>query len=80
MAENFEWMNEHIDRVPKKNGLYKFACFFLGRRKTKLTYKEMYLILANINRKAGEKGSKEFAFKKIIEIYKFLNNNEYPKM
>lgn len=69
--EELPWINEKIERLEKNNGLYKFACFFIGR---KLSYKEMYMLLQNINRKKlGDEDSKKFALYQIIEIYKFQN-------
>ena len=73
---NLEWLNEKINAIPHNNGLYKFVCFFLGKKK--LSYKEMYLILYNINKnKLGEDSSKERCMKEIINLYKF-NNNKIP--
>ena len=69
--EELEWMNETIERLEKNNGIYKFACFLIGR---KLTYKEMFMLLENINRKKmGEEGSRKFALYQVIKIYKFQN-------
>ena len=43
-----------------------------------MTYKELYLILAEINRKVdGEKTAKKKSFERIIELYEY-NNGHRP--
>lgn len=68
--EELKWLNEKIEKLEKNNGLYKFACFVIGR---KLSYKEMYMVLEKINRKNLGERSKVFAMNQIIKIYKFQN-------
>lgn len=75
-----EWLNENISEVDKCNWLYQILCFCLGKYKTKLTYQEYFLILYGINRKKlGEKKAKDQSMIRIIEIYKYLHNNNLPK-
>lgn len=74
MNDDIKWVNEKIQSLPKNNGLYKFVCMLLGKRK--LSYKQMYLLLFNINKgKLGEEEAKLAAFNEIVKIYKH-NNNE----
>ena len=74
------WMDKKIPYIKKGNWLYKFCCFFLGRKKSKLTFKELYLILYGLNkRKIGEDKAKEFALGRILKIYKDLHHNKLPK-
>jgi hypothetical protein len=53
----------------------------MGKRKQKLTYEEMYILLYGINRnkKIDEIDAKKVAMLKVIEIYKSLHNNNLPK-
>lgn len=53
----------------------------MGKRKEKLTYEEMYLILYGLNRSRAteEKDAKEMAMLKVLEIYQYLHNNKLPK-
>ena len=73
MEYEFDWMNETIERVPTANWMYKLLCFFTGRRKRKMTYKEMYVFLREMNKESED--ADKLAFKKVIEIYRFQNNN-----
>lgn len=70
-----EWMDETIDRLENGNWIYKMVCFFLGRRKKKMTYKEMYLLLFGLNKKdLGEEEAKKAALERILKIYKHSHN------
>lgn len=70
------WLNEKIESLPKNNGLYKFVCTFLGKKK--LSYKQMYLLLFNLNKsKLGTDNAKKMAFSEILNVYKH-NTNKYP--
>lgn len=73
-----EWFNEYIKDVPIRKCFYKLMCFFLGVRKKGLKYKEMYLILEQLNMKVlGLEKSKKHAMIEILTIYKY-NNNKLP--
>lgn len=75
---NLSWMEEMVEKLPSNNFLYKIICFFTFRKK--LTYKELYAMLENVNRKRlGEEESKKFALIRILATYKF-NNNVFPKL
>lgn len=73
--EELDWMNEHVDRLPKYNWMYKLGCFIVGKAKKKMTYKEIYMIIKNLNTsKDNEAVAKAYAFSQCLVIYKFLNN------
>jgi len=75
MEQNLEWMDEYVDSVPTGQKLYKFICFFLGRKKKKLTYKEIFLIISELNRtRMGLEEAKKYALTYILNTYKYLNN------
>lgn len=77
---DLSWMNGKIPYLKKGNWLYRFCCFFLGKRKKKLTYKELYLILYGLNRKTiGEDKAKKQSLDRILQIYKDLHHNKLPK-
>ena len=72
-----EWLNETVESVEHSNWLYKFCCFFLGRRKKKLTYSELFMVLYGLNKNGlGPEEAKKFAMEKLVEIYKWNNNKE----
>lgn len=76
----FNWWNEFVENVPTKKWLYKIITFLLAGRK--LTYRELYIILLEINggNKVDEKSKlvKKKCFERILEIYKF-NKNKLPE-
>lgn len=75
-----DWLNETIPCLKDGNWLYKIVCFCLGRRKKKLSYKEMYMLLYGLNRnKIGNGKAKEEALKRILVIYKSHHNNRLPE-
>lgn len=75
-----EWMEERIPFLVKSNWLYQIICFFMGKRKKKLSYKDMYILLYGLNRNniKNEKEAKELSMLKVLEIYKSLHNNKLP--
>lgn len=79
MENNIKWMEEIIDDVPSNKTLFKLFKFILGKRKTGLTYKELYIIYTNMYnfKNADEIEVKEQALKHILEIY-YYNNEKYP--
>lgn len=76
-----EWLEERIPKLDKMNWLYQIICFLMGKRKNKLTYKDMYILLYGLNRNnfKEEKDSKNLAMARVLDIYKFLHNNNLPK-
>ena len=74
---NLSWMDKKVESVPVKNNLYRFICFISFRRKRKFTFKELFLIIRNLNNKFGEVQSFNLAMYKILKIYKH-QYNEYP--
>jgi hypothetical protein len=79
MENNIKWMEEIIDDVPSNKTLFKLFKFILGKRKTGLTYKELYIIYTNMYnfKNTDEIEVKEQALKHILEIY-YYNNEKYP--
>lgn len=79
--DGIEWLNETIPHVQHANWLYRIICFLMGRRKRKLTYYEMFLILYGINRGKifTEYEAKKLSMLKTIAIYKYNHNNKLPK-
>lgn len=73
--EAIEWMNETIENVPRNNFWYRVVCFLIGKRKKKMTYKEMYIFYTNTYK--DDDLCKEKAMDILLEIY-FFNNNRYP--
>lgn len=74
MEQNLEWTNEKIEKVPHKNWLYRLFCLLTFRKR--MSYKEMYLFLSELNRKTdGEEKAKKTAFKRIIDFYEYNNGN-----
>lgn len=73
-------MEERIPFLVKSNWLYQIICFFMGKRKKKLSYKDMYILLYGLNRNniKNEKEAKELSMLKVLEIYKSLHNNKLP--
>jgi hypothetical protein len=75
-----EWLQERIPKLDKMNWLYQTICFLMGKRKKKLTYENMYVLLYGLNRNSfKEEDSKKLAMTRVIEIYKSLHNNNLPK-
>jgi hypothetical protein len=79
LNNDVSWMEETVETVPTNKILYKIVCFFLGKRKKKLTYKDLYIIYTNVYnfKKNDIVKVKEKAIDNIIEIYK-INNGKYP--
>lgn len=74
------WLDEKIPYLKDGDKLYRIVCFCLGKRKKKMSYKEMYLFLYGLNKgKLGEKPAKEKALFRILEIYKSHHDNNLPK-
>ena len=72
-----EWLNEKVESLPNGNKLYKIICFLLGKRKKKMTYKEIYLIVQRLNEKRlGKEKSKRVAMNRIIQIYEFQHGHK----
>ena len=72
-----EWLNEKVESLPNGNKLYKIICFLLGKRKKKMNYKEIYLIVQRLNEKRlGKEKSKRVAMNRIIQIYEFQHGHK----
>ena len=58
--------------------MYFLFCLITFRPFKKMTYKEMYLIISEVNRKVlGEEKAKKLAFQRIIDFYEY-NNGSRP--
>jgi hypothetical protein len=80
MTDN-TWMHETIPYLPDGNLVYRAVCFILGRRKKKLSYQEMYLLLKEVNKDGyTEEECQQKAMERIIKIYKHFHNNNVPNV
>ena len=71
-----EWANEPLKKLPRNNFIYFLFCLITFRPRKKMTYKEMYLMMAEVNRKTlGEEKAKRLAFQRIIDFYEYNNGN-----
>ena len=71
---SFIWADEQLKRLPKNNFMYFLFCLFTFRPRKKMTYKEMFLIISEVNRKTlGKKKADELAFQRIIDFYEYNN-------
>jgi hypothetical protein len=78
--KKIRWMDESVVDVPSNKILYRILCFFTGRRKRKLTYKELYVVYTHIyNFKKNDISEvKRKSMETLLEIYK-KNNGYYPE-
>ena len=78
MTPGLEWTDERLPKLPKNNLMYFLFCLFTFRARRKMTYKEMYLLMSEINRKTlGQEESKKLAFRRIMDFYEY-NNGHRP--
>lgn len=76
MEPNFDWTNERLEKLPKNNFVYFLLCLFTFRPKKKMTYKEMYLIISEVNRKTlGQEKANKLAFQRIMDFYEYNHGN-----
>lgn len=74
----FEWADEKLEKLPRNNFMYFLFCLVTFRLRRKMTYKEMYLIIEEVNRKKlGEEKASKLAFQRIMDFYEF-NNGHRP--
>lgn len=71
---DIEWMEEPIKKVPSNQLLYNFVCFCLGRRKKKISYKELYILYTHIY--GDNENDKKKALDILLEIYKYNKEQE----
>lgn len=77
MGEN-KWLDEKVEKLDGGNGLYKLICAM--RCGKKLTYKQLLLLLCDINRKKySDKDVVKKVLPHIIECYKY-NNGKLPEI
>ena len=74
MEPDFTWTDEPLKKLPKNNFMYFLFCLFTFRPKKKMTYKEMYLIISEVNRKTlGQENANKLAFQRIMDLYEYNN-------
>ena len=74
MEPIFAWADEPVKKLPRNNFMYFLFCLFTFRPRKKMTYKEMYLVIAEVNRKKlGEEKANKLAFQRIIDFYEYNN-------
>ena len=79
MEPDFTWTDEPLKKLPKNNFMYFLFCLFTFRLKKKMTYKEMYLIVSEVNRKTlGQENANKLAFQRIMDFYEY-NNGYRPQ-
>ena len=70
----FLWAEEPLKRLPKNNFMYFLFCLITFRPRKKMTYKEMYLIISEVNRKTlGQDKANKLAFQRIMDFYEYNN-------
>ena len=70
----FVWADEPLKRLPRNNFMYFLFCLLTFRPRRKMTYKEMFLIISEVNRKAlGKDKADKLAFQRIIDFYEYNN-------
>jgi hypothetical protein len=72
--KDIEWMEESIKTVPSHQFLYNFVCFCLGRRKKKISYKELYILYTHIY--GNDDINKKKALNILLDIYKYNKEQE----
>jgi hypothetical protein len=80
MTNDIKWMEEIVKDVPSNKRLFKFFRFIIGKRKTGVTYKDLYIFYTNVyNIKGTEPSSiKTKAMESILAVY-YYNNNKLPE-
>ena len=48
MTQDIKWMEEVVVDVPSNKRLFKFFRFIIGKRKTGVTYKDLYIFYTNV--------------------------------
>lgn len=73
-------MEEIVEDVPINKILFKIMKFLLGKRKTGISYKELYIFYTNTytNKKYSEETIKNLAMEHVLEIY-YYNNKRLPE-
>jgi hypothetical protein len=76
-----EWLNERVPYLENGNWIYNLICFCLGKRKEKMTYKELYMLFSRLYENTlGVEKSKQTALIKVLDIYKHLHNGQLPEV
>ena len=70
----FVWADEPLKKLPRNNLMYFLFCLLTFRPRKKMAYKEMFLIISEVNRKAlGKDKADKLAFQRIIDFYEYNN-------
>ena len=70
----FVWADEPLKKLPRNNLMYFLFCLLTFRHRKKMTYKEMFLIISEVNRKTlGKDKADKLAFQRIIDFYEYNN-------
>lgn len=78
MEPVFVWADEPLKKLPKNNFMYFLFCLLTFRPRKKMTYKEMFLVIAEVNRKIlGKEAADKLAFQRIMDFYEY-NNGHRP--
>jgi hypothetical protein len=79
MTNDIKWMEEIVKDVPSNKRLFKFFRFIIGKRKTGVTYKDLYIFYTNVyNIKGTDPSSiKTKAMETVLAVY-YYNNEKYP--
>jgi hypothetical protein len=80
MKKNIDvsWMDETLEEMPEGQGIYRFFCFLLLKRR--MTYANMYVFTYALNKKKYENNEevlKEKILKDLAAIYLY-NNKKLP--
>lgn len=80
MAKDIEWMEETVIDVPSNKTLFRIVKFIIGKRKTGVTYKDLYIFYTNVYNIKGTEPSviKTKAMENVLAIY-YYNNNNLPE-
>jgi hypothetical protein len=79
MSNNInEWLDEKVEKLEGGNGFYKLICAMRGGKK--LTYKQLLLLLCDLNRKKyGDKEVVKKVLPHVISCYGY-NNGKLPEV
>lgn len=79
MTQDIKWMEEVVMDVPSNKRLFKFFRFIIGKRKTGITYKDLYIFYTNVYNIKGTDPSniKTNAMENVLAVY-YYNNEKYP--
>lgn len=79
MTNEIKWMTETIVDVPSNKIFFKIFRFIIGKRKTGVTYKDLYIFYTNVYNIKGTEplNIKTKALENVLAVY-YYNNNKLP--